>query len=354
MRQPEPLLYAPDVEVIPHGEAADIQRSLQTLRTILQESTGALPYDHGQIHTKTHGRVHGELRTIPNLPPELAQGVFAGERTYEVVARFSNSATRSQADFIPDGRGLAIKLKNVNGPFALLDSDETGTQDFVMVNHPVFFARDVADFMRIEDLLVADPGNALVKLQQAFTGGEWNPLNWNWRGTVNAIQNASHLPSHPATNTYYSMTPIRFGRYVAKYRAKPAGDLGVSLVDIVSKLGNEKDGMRLMLEETLRSQHILFEFQVQLRTSNETMPVEDAAVEWPESQSPYRTVALLLIPRQEIADPLRNVNPRPDRFNVWHCIDEHRPLGGINRLRRQVYPLAANWRLQSETGSVPV
>lgn len=353
MRKAEPIPYSPDVEVVPVGEVADIERAVRTLRTILKESSGNPPYDHGQIHTKTHGCVQGEFRTIPNLPPELAQGVFASGRTYDAVARFSNSSTRAQADFIPDGRGLAIKLRSVDGPRVLSDADDLGTQDFVMVNHPVFFARDVADFRRIEELLVADGGNALEKLQKAFTGGEWNPLNWNWRGTVNAIQNASHLPTHPASNTYYSMTPIRFGNYVAKYRAKPAGDLGVSLINVVSKLGNETDGMRLMLTETLKSQHILFEFQVQLRTADEAMPVENAAVEWPESQSPYRTVALFLIPRQDLTLPVQGIAPRPYQFNVWHAVQDHRPLGGINRLRKQVYPIAANWRTQPESESAP-
>ena len=92
--------------------------------------------------------------------------------------------------------------------------------------------------------------------------------------------------------------------------------------------------MRLALEETLRTQEVLFEFQVQLRTSERTMPIEDASVEWPESESPYRTVAHLLLPRQEIEllrqqDAYKNLS-----FNVWHALAAHRPLGGINRVRR--------------------
>jgi hypothetical protein len=102
--------------------------------------------------------------------------------------------------------------------------------------------------------------------------------------------------------------------------------------------------MRLALEETLRNQELLFEFQVQLRTSAETMPVEDATVEWPESESPYRTVAHLLLPRQEI-EPLRRQEEFLNlSFNVWHALAAHRPLGGINRVRRWAYAISSDWR----------
>jgi catalase len=348
-----PIPYVDSVETPPDNEPVNIQRSVQALEAILSRGLGEVDYLHGHIHRKSHGHVRGEFRTIPNLPPELAQGVFAKVQTFQAMARFSNSASRSQSDYIPDGRGMAIKLLDVEGPRIFSEADEIGTQDFVMINHPVFFARNVEDFLRLEEVLTATKGNKLEKMQQAFTGGDWNPLNWHWRATVNALQTASHLPAHPASNTYFSMTPIRFGQYVAKYRAKPAGDLGINIVDTVSKLGNQSDAMRLMLQETLKTQQILFEFQVQLRTSERTMPVEDATVEWPENQSPYRTVALFLIPRQDLLAEFGQAAPRSCSFNVWHAIEDHRPLGGINRLRRKVYPIAAAWRVKEGTAEKP-
>jgi hypothetical protein len=133
---------------------------------------------------------------------------------------------------------------------------------------------------------------------------------------------------------------------VAKYRAKPAGDLHGSFVDLMARLGQQTDALRLMLEETLRSQQVLLEFQVQLRTSAQTMPVEDATVQWPESESPYRTVALLLIPRQETNTEEQKAVCKQLSFNVWHAVADHRPLGGINRLRREAYPISAAWRRQ--------
>jgi hypothetical protein len=64
---------------------------------------------------------------------------------------------------------------------------------------------------------------------------------------------------------------------------------------------------------------------------------------WPEHESPYRMVAHLLLPRQEIArlqqqDAYRNLS-----FNVWPALTVHRPLGGINRVRCRAYALSCDW-----------
>jgi hypothetical protein len=142
------------------------------------------------------------------------------------------------------------------------------------------------------------------------------------------------------------MAPIRFGDFVAKYRAKPAGDRHESYLDLVQRFASQADAMRLALEETLKTQEVLFKFQVQLRTSEQTMPVEDATVEWPERESPYRTVAHLLLPRQEIAWLRQQDAYQKLSFNVWHALAAHRPLGGINRVRRRAYAVSCAWRRQ--------
>jgi catalase len=342
----DPIPFAESVEVIPHDEADDIRRAIQAQEKILQQSREQSGQYRSDVHVKVHGCATGEFRVLPNLPAELAQGLFAEARTFSAVVRFSNSASRPQPDFVPDGRGMAIKLFEVAGERLSSEDNGAPTQDFVMVNHPVFFAGNVKDFVRFERVLAASQQEKLATMKEALTGGDWNPLHWHWREALTAIQIAGHLPAHPASHTYFSMAPIRFGRYVAKYRAQPAGDLPGSFIDLVTKLGKQPNALRLILEETLRSQQVLFEFQVQLRTSDATMPVEDATVQWPESESSYRTVALLLIPRQEINTEQQKTICKQLSFNVWHAIADHRPLGGINRLRREAYPVSAAWRRQ--------
>lgn len=344
MARREPIPYSDDVELRPADEADDIRQAITALRKILECTRGPAGNERGDIHVKTHGCATGEFRVLPNLPAELSQGLFAEEQTFSAVLRFSNSALRPQADVVPDGRGMAIKLFEVAGKRLEADDNDAPTQDFILVNHPVFFAASVKDFLRLEQAFAAGKEERLTAARDALTRGDWNPMNWHWREALTALQIAGHLPSHPAALTYYSMTPIRFGRYVAKYRVRPLGELPSSILDLVTRLGTDPDAMRLMLEQTLAEQHLLFEFQVQLRTSAEAMPVEDATVEWPESQSPYRTVALLLLPRQEINTAEQQAICQRLAFNVWHALEDHRPLGGINRLRREVYPVSVAWR----------
>jgi catalase len=342
----QPLPFTDEVETIPPDEADDIQRVVQAMQMILAQGVSKSGLFRADVHVKTHGYVQAEFRVLPNLPDELAQGLFERDAAYPAVVRFSNAASQAQPDAIPDGRGMAIKVLKIENN-ALLAEEQIGpAQDFVMINHPVFFARNVKDFLRLEQLRVEANDKSVGMLQGALTGGDWNPLHWHWREMLTVARIAGHLPAHPASNTYFSMAPIRFGNYVVKYRAKPAGDRHDSYLDLVKRLGAESDAMRLALEETLRTQEVLFEFQVQLRTSEQSMPIEDATVEWPESESPFRTVAHLLCPRQEIASLRSQQACKNLSFNVWHALAAHRPLGGINRVRRWAYPLSSAWRRQ--------
>jgi hypothetical protein len=296
-----PLPYTDDVETIPVDEAEDIQRVIEAMELILARSQAKTGQFRADVHVKTHGYAEGEFRVLPNLPDELAQGLFGRDGAYPAVVRFSNAASQVQFDAIPDGRGLAVKVLGVEGDVVLVDEQRGPTQDFVMINHPVFFARNVKDFLRLEQVLVQADDNRSRRCRRALPAATGTRCTGIGARCWTVAQIAGQIPAHPASNTYFSMAPIRFGNFVAKYRAKPAGDRHESYLDLVKRFASQADAMRLALEETLETQEVLFEFQVQLRTCEQTMPIEDATVEWPERESPYRTVAHLLLPRQEIA-----------------------------------------------------
>jgi hypothetical protein len=81
----------------------------------------------------------------------------------------------------------------------------------------------------------------------------------------------------------------------------------------------------------------LFDFMVQLRTNPATMPIEDSTIIWDETDAPFVPVAKISIPPQVFDNPEQNAFCENLSFTPWHCVDAHRPLGGINRVRRVVY-----------------
>ena len=68
--------------------------------------------------------------SCPTCPKNL-QGLFEHDGVYSAVVRFSNAASQAQPDAIPDGRGMAIKYKVMEG-----DIPEKSKNDFIL-----FFTR---------------------------------------------------------------------------------------------------------------------------------------------------------------------------------------------------------------------
>ena len=87
-----------------------------------------------------------------------------------------------------------------------------------------------------------------------------------------------------------------------------------------------------------------FAIQVQLQDAEKYMPLEDTSIEWREEDSPFVTVAHLKIEPQDFDTPEQNLFCDNLSFTPWHSIEEHRPLGGINRLRRAVYEAVSVYR----------
>ncbi len=98
-------------------------------------------------HPKAHGCVKAEISILDTLPATLAKGMFVPGTTYQAWIRFSNgSGDPTRADIKRDARGMAIKVLGVPGKKLLDDESAATTQDFIMINHPVFFATDPARY----------------------------------------------------------------------------------------------------------------------------------------------------------------------------------------------------------------
>lgn len=95
------------------------------------------------VHSKATGILEAEFRVNDPLPDDLAKGIFIPGKVYQAWIRFSNgSGNPNQSDNIDDARGMAIKLLDVPGEKILECDRNATTQDFVMINHPMFLTND--------------------------------------------------------------------------------------------------------------------------------------------------------------------------------------------------------------------
>ena len=97
------------------------------------------------------------------------------------------------------------------------------------------------------------------------------------------------------------------------------------------------DIFRPALVAELRERPYAFDIQVQLCADLVHMPVEDVTVVWPEALSPFVTVATLRLPRQDIGGDDNFEQMDATSMTPWRCTEEHRPLGNMQRARKEVY-----------------
>ena len=134
----QPVRYSPAVEDVSPDEQETIGELNKAFDTILE--TTAKDYGHAvrSVHAKAHGILSGTLQIADNLPPELAQGLFAKPGEHPVYMRISTNAGDILEDAISLPRGLSLKVLDVEGE--RLPGAEGTTQDFIMVNGKVFHA----------------------------------------------------------------------------------------------------------------------------------------------------------------------------------------------------------------------
>ena len=89
-----------------------------------------------------------------------------------------------------------------------------------------------------------------------------------------------------------------------------------------------------------------FALQVQRQNADYYMPIEDTSVQWSEDISPFETVATVRVEPQDFDTREQNLACDNLSFNPWHALPEHRPIGGINRLRKAVYEAVSVYRHQ--------
>ena len=88
------------------------------------------------------------------------------------------------------------------------------------------------------------------------------------------------------------------------------------------------------------------DFMIQFRTDPKKMPIENTLIRWKEKDWPFIKVATINIPPQSFNSREQLEFDENLSFNPWHCLPEHRPLGGVNLARREVMKALSDFRLE--------
>ncbi|KQN90062.1 catalase [Sphingomonas sp. Leaf231] len=342
---PVPVRFTPDIEQVQPGESATIGQLNDTFDMVLD--TTAQDYGHAvrAVHAKAHAILEGTLTIDAGLPPELAQGLFATPGDHKVLMRLSTNPGDILDDAISVPRGLAIKVFDVDGD--RLSGAEGRTQDFIMVNGKVFQAKDADAFLGSLKLLArtTDKAEGGKKLLSAALRGINSALGAIGveSAALNSLGGAPNVD--PVGETYYSVTPFRYGEHIAKFSLAPVAPGLKERTGAVIDTAENRDAIRATIRDELRSIAGEWEFRVQLAHDLSRQPVEDPTVEWDEQEVPFVRVGTIRTAAQDSWDDTRvdEVNEHL-RFSVWTGIEAHRPLGNINRARRDTYRHSAEYR----------
>ena len=275
-----------------------------------------------------------------NLPAELRVGLFRKPKTYTAVIRFSS--TGEQNDRERDNHGMAIKLLGVK-PTNLSEEHkeaETTTQDFVLLDHPRFFTQNVAT------LVAFSLERKRLVLGKHLKGKDlFEEMKKCFPKEVGLLEGRKKHIASPLETDYFSTTPYKLGATAVKYSAKPEHLLHYLRENLVEQL---KPRERPANATTTGHPVVTFGFYVQRQTDPAAMPIEDPTVEW---KSRWEQVATIEIESQKFDFPKRWEWGNKLSFSPWHALEEHRPLGGINRARKIVYP--ASSKLRHENSDPP-
>lgn len=320
-----PVAYSADVEQLLPDENAVIDETVRTMRHTMEQTFEKLRHQTSGTHAKSHGVVTGTLEVLPDLAPELAQGLFAEPATYEVVVRYASEPGAVEPDTVQRARGLALKVLDVPGDKL---RDGWTSQDFLFNTWSTIPQGDAATYLNA--IKARDEHfDHYLATTAATLAGHPSPQESQFDRTPN---------HHPVGYRYYSQGAFRHGDFVAKYAVVPVSDAAVASAERKVTRHDPPGVLRDLVRDFYAEQGATYALQVQLCTDLDAMPVEDASKAWDEEQSPYVTVATLTLPAQESFSPARRTYAEDVlSWRPWYGLTAHRPLGSINRVRDRVY-----------------
>lgn len=301
------------------------------------------------VHPKSHGCVKATFQINADLCSTYKVGLFARPgNKYEAVVRFSNAAALISPDVegkVSASRGMAIKIFNVEGESGFLPEHHGNKdQDFLMINTPSFAFANISDYLELNKILLKNNDNPSEFFARLKEPGCPHSIKAAFN-IVNDIQK-KHV-ANPLEVEYFGAAPFLFGPdRVMRFKVRPRGTLKEQNIPDPAADNYLKDALAMGMSG---NEPIVFDFMVQVRSSSEgaeNLGLEDATIFWDEANFPYVSVATMTIsaPQLDIYSQKNEDYCESLVFTPWHSLAEHKPLGGINRLRQHVYEVSAEYR----------
>jgi hypothetical protein len=275
-------------------------------------------------NTKTHGIVRGEFVVHDGLPARFRHGIFAQPRSYKAWVRFSGPGPYVTPD-IDDVGFMSISIKLIGVPGPKLMEEEKFTQDMFGVSTPTFVTPDTR-------------ANAQLQRWSLKNAQTFYFVNFREPHILDFLMQGLWIKTQtsPFEAPYFSCVPYLLGEGQAmQYSIWPKSRTRTRVPRLPRRPPD--DYLRGAMVAALDSGDVELDVRVQLQTDPHLMPIENAAVLWPERLSPRVSVATLRLPRQTFNSPAQMEFAKRLSFNPWHCIPEHRPLGNQSRARRRMY-----------------
>jgi len=295
------------------------------------------------------------------LTARLAKGIYAKPGIYPAVVRFANADPKVNSDFKSDVRSLSFSVELAPGGAAAWGA-KISCQDYSMQNATTLPLNDAHAFLvAMEVLTASSPAKAI------------HSLPWRDKLIFARTMILAQLQAHQTVKPYqqlryWSTVPFRHGPAdVVKYSATPSVDNPARPLQKKYPNALQDEFARHLNEDAKMSS---FDFALQfLDTERMTywgkrrdagFWIENASVEWKETQAPFHRVARLsLVPKskleQDVSESLY--------FDVTgNSLPDSTPLGSINRARwpaelasrkaRQTHVQSAMKRLAHQSGNL--
>ena len=340
-----PIPYAPALDAPDARERESIAELKEVFAGMAQTVARHEGHAYRAVHAKAHALLEGRFEVADGLAPELAQGLFARPGRYRALLRLSSPPAEQLPDTVSTPRAIALKVLDVPGE--RVDGGSGGqSQDFLMVNAPAFSAPDPAAFLRAARLLAATT-ERMPRTKEVISTTLRSAGRLLEQAGIEAapIRGLGGEPMrHPLGETYFSQAPFLYGPYMAKFSLAPVSPALLALES--QPLEPDADAQREALRDFFRTLdgEVEWALRVQLCRDLERMPVADPSVEWPEEASPWQVVARVAVPSQTAWGPDSQAADDRLAFSPWNALAAHRPLGAINRARRDVMAVSRNLR----------